>query len=72
MIAGDDMRNVRLYNWPSLPGAEYVNYQGHHSHVMAVRFCRRLDSTRGLNQWYVISAGGLDKCVFLWSVIEGE
>jgi WD40 repeat protein len=72
LIAGDDMRNVRLYNWPSLPGAEYVNYQGHHSHVMAVRFCRRLDSTRGLNQWYVISAGGLDKCVFLWSVIEGE
>ena len=70
LVVGDDMRNVRLYNFPCLPDAEHVNYQGHHSHVMATRFCCRGGDEGTKKEWYVVSAGGLDRCVFLWNVFE--
>ena len=67
LVTGDDFRCVRLYTYPCLPGAQEIKYRGHHSHVMSVRFCQNVN-----NDWCLVSAGGLDRCIFLWKVIEDE
>ena len=74
LAIGDDMMNVRLYNYPCLPGAKYSSYAGHHSHVMCVRIIRIFeDHPEGGKQtpvYMCISAGGLDKCVFVWDITK--
>ena len=75
LVTGDDFRNVRLYSWPCLPNATGKFYSGHHSHVMSVRFCERdgLTESGGVKlkrDWSVVSAGGLDRCVFVWKVVD--
>ena len=86
MVTGDDMMTVRLYNFPCLPGAQHSAYNGHHSHVMCVRLVKlgagedNLNSGRGAAaagekalpavRYMCVSAGGLDKCLFVWEVVE--
>ena len=83
VVVGDDFMTVRLFNYPALPNSEHKKFRGHHSHVMAVRFIECGSASESSNkggfhqdktsidskkEWMVVSAGGLDRCVFLWRV----
>lgn len=60
--AGDDGR-VRVFNYPCvIENAPCLEYKGHSSHVVGVRFSPD-------NRW-VASVGGHDQAVFQWRVVE--
>mmetsp|Transcript_9925 Transcript_9925/g.14948 ORF Transcript_9925/g.14948 Transcript_9925/m.14948 type:complete len:2471 (-) Transcript_9925:176-7588(-) len=61
MVAtADDSGLVKLFRYPCVEdGAKYLDYTGHSSHVTNVRWA---------SSDYIVSAGGNDKCLFVWRV----
>ena len=62
LASGDDFGCVKLFNYPVVEeGAKFRSYGGHSSHVTSVRFLA--DNT-------LVSVGGNDKCIMVWSLVE--
>lgn len=62
LASADDFGKVNLYSYPSrLPYANAHSYNGHSSHVTAVRFTS--------NGQYLMSAGGKDATLLQWKVV---
>jgi WD40 repeat protein len=60
LAAGDDFGFVKLYKYPCpVPKSSHHKYTGHSSHVTNLMFTK---NTQG--QQYLISTGGMDKCIF--------
>ena len=63
LATADDFGSVKLFRYPCVQeGAKFVEATGHSSHVTCVRFNVSNDT--------LISTGGNDKCVFVWSLTE--
>lgn len=62
LATADDFGNVKLFRFPCAQDAsKFLSYGGHSSHVTNVRWTTA-------NQ--LLSVGGNDKCVFVWSMSE--
>lgn len=62
LVTSDDFGSVNLYRFPCVQQtAKCAKYSGHSSHVTCVRW------TAGDS---VVSAGGNDKCIFVWTLTE--
>ena len=74
VVTGEDTFEVRLFRFPCLRIGEWgadnrknakgKTSKGHMSHVMQVRFSKRDE--------VVLSAGGIDCCIFQWRHIDEE
>ena len=65
LATSDRMGQVKLFRYPAVQEAsKFVEGDGHSSHVTQVRWCSSVASN------VLLSAGGNDKCVFVWGVTE--
>lgn len=72
----DDFGKVNIFQYPSIQekGSMHNSYSGHSSHVTNVRWAssssvgkkKRISGKSALNDDYLISVGGEDKCIFQW------
>ena len=68
LATGDDFGFVKLFKYPSpVEKASHNKYTGHSSHVTNVMFTRNQSGTQ-----YLLSTGGNDKCIFQWTVDNGQ
>lgn len=59
VVTGDDFGKVKVFHYPcAIERASSVELRGHSSHVTNVRW--------SYNDGFIVSAGGNDRCVFLW------
>ena len=65
LATADDFGQVKLFRYPAVQeGSKSVEGNGHSSHITNVRFTSAPASN------VLISTGGNDKCVFVWSCTE--
>jgi WD40 repeat protein len=60
LATGDDLSQVSLFRFPAVKGAKPKRYRGHGSAVSCCRFTA--------DDRFLLTAGGQDGAVFLWSV----
>ena len=66
VITGDDFGKVNVFNYPVIvKGSACLEGVGHSSHVTNVRF-------KGREEKEVVSTGGGDRCVIVWSLKDSE
>jgi WD40 repeat protein/Ca2+-binding EF-hand superfamily protein len=64
LATADDFSLVKLFKYPCvIEKAKYREFRGHSSHVCKLRF--------SVNDLYLISTGGNDKCVIIWETDWG-
>ncbi len=64
LATGDDFSTVKLFRYPcTIKHASYKEYRGHSSHVTKVKF--------SFDDRYLVSTGGNDKTVIVWSTDMG-
>jgi WD40 repeat protein len=67
LATGDDFGDVKLFRSPcAVEQAKFKVFSGHSSHVTTVRWTAS-ESYEGSQ--FLISTGGNDRCIFVWSVI---
>jgi WD40 repeat protein len=60
LATADDFGLVKLFQFPASDGAKFKEYRGHSAHVTNIRFT--------FNDSHLISIGGGDTAVFVWSL----
>ena len=62
LATADDNGLVKLFRYPVISKeSKYLSYEGHSSHVTSVRWS---------SGNHLISAGGNDRCLFVWHLTE--
>ena len=61
LATADDFGKVKLFRYPCVEkSAQFIELRGHSSHVTNIRW--------SFDDRYMISAGGNDRCIFVWEV----